>query len=334
MNFLDNLNIKSKLILLLLLPILGFLILSSTQSYNEYKRYATMQKIEYIVVLATKISALVHETQKERGMTAGYLGSKGVKFKDDLPKQRDVSNIKFGDFRNYMNSLNFSLYPKDFKVKLDEVVKKFNSLNEIRTKVNSQSIEASLAIEYYTSMNSLMLDTVVSIAKLSDDEKITKSLIAYSSFLLAKERAGIERAVGANTLSRDSFGSGMREKLNNLISEQNSFLRTFSYYVSRENQEFYKKTLNGKSIDEVERIRNIMLTANEIGGFNINSEYWFDTITSKINLLKKVEDFIRDNLNITNDNLKIAVNVGSKISNLLHETQKERGATAGFIGKE
>lgn len=29
--------------------------------------------------LSTKIGALVHETQKERGMTAGFLGSKGEK---------------------------------------------------------------------------------------------------------------------------------------------------------------------------------------------------------------------------------------------------------------
>ena len=63
--------------------------------------------------------------------------------------------------------------------------------------------------------------------KMSDDASISQELTAYSSFLLAKERTGIERAVGTNTLGRDNFAKGMREKLNNLISAQDSFMKTF-----------------------------------------------------------------------------------------------------------
>ena len=62
-------------------------------------------------------------------------------------------------------------------------------------------------------MNALILDNVNLIAKLSQDAQISREILAYANFLLSKERAGIERAVGSNTLGRGGFGKGMRTKL-------------------------------------------------------------------------------------------------------------------------
>lgn len=334
MNFLNNLSIKAKLVLLLFFPIAGLVFLSSSQGIEAFKRLNTMNKIESVAILATKISALVHETQKERGMTAGYIGSNGNKFSVKLPLQQKNSDKRFKELVIYMHEVDFKLYPKEFKTKMDEVIKRFKGLDTIRPDVDIFNISAKKAIGYYTGMNGLMLDNVVAIAKISNDALITQELTAYSSFLLSKERAGIERAVGTNTLGQDRFGEGMREKLNTLISAQNSFMKTFLYYATPQAQTFYRKTLVGEDIDEVNRIRKVMLNAQEVGGFGVNPEYWFDTITKKINLLKKVENYIRDNIRVKDLELKIAVNVASNISSLLHETQKERGATAGFIGSD
>ena len=332
MNFLNNFGIKYKLMLLVFIPLVWLIYFAGMHTYDAYNKSSQMDKIEKVAVLATKISTLVHETQKERGMTAGFIGSKGKKFADKLPTQRELANTKFNDFSDYINNMEFSSYPKSFKINIQNAINKFQGLKDIRVKVDKSDIKASKAIGYYTKMNGLFLDEVVVIAKLSDDAKITQEITAYSSFLLSKERAGIERAVGTNTLGRDSFGPGMRIKLNDLISSQASYMKTFLYYASQNNKTFYKDTLKGKSIDEVNRIRDIMVKAYEIGGFGVNAEYWFDTITKKINLLKKVENHIRDNLRIKNEKLKNATKIASSISNLLHATQKERGATAGFIG--
>ncbi|MCK5110789.1 MAG: nitrate- and nitrite sensing domain-containing protein [Arcobacteraceae bacterium] len=332
MNFLNKFSIKYKLMLLVFIPLVWLAYFSAMHTYDAYKKSSQMNKIEKVAILATKISALVHETQKERGMTAGFIGSKGKKFAEKLPKQRELANSKFNDLKNYVNAIEFSSYPQSFKANIQKAINKFQGLKNIRPKVDKLNIKAAKAIGYYTKMNELFLDEVVVIAKLSDDAKITQEITAYSSFLLSKERAGIERAVGTNTLGRDSFGPGMRIKLNDLISSQASYMKTFLYYASSNSKSFYQDTLQGKSIDEVNRIRDIMSNAHEIGGFGVNAEYWFDTITKKINLLKKVENHIRDNLRINNEKLKNATAIASSISNLLHETQKERGATAGFIG--
>ncbi|MEA3553261.1 MAG: nitrate- and nitrite sensing domain-containing protein [Campylobacterota bacterium] len=334
MKFLDNLTLKSKMLLLLSFPVIGLIFFSAMQGVQSYQRYSQMDKIETLSTLATKISSFVHETQKERGMTAGFIGSGGKKFADTLPKQRELSNKAFNNMNNLIVSINFNDFPKEFNNNILKATDMFKNINNIRDRVNSSSIKAGEAIGYYTKMNGMFLDEVVSIAKLSNDATITQELTAYSSFLLAKERAGIERAVGANTLGGDKFGVGMREKLNELISAQNSYLKTFKYYSTTDNNKYYEKTLQGDSVNEVNRIREIMLTATDIGGFGIDSEYWFDTITQKIGKLKTIENYLRDNLRLTNTKVKDSVLIASNISNLLHETQKERGATAGFIGSK
>ena len=254
-----NLTISKKLMFLLSIPIVGMIILSGILGLESYKKDSNLSKIEDIIILSTKISALVHETQKERGMTAGFIGSKGVKFKDKLPSQRQLANKRFEQFEEAVKQIDFADYPVILEQKITAATRRFKQLSPIRQDVDRQTIKAAKAIGYYTKMNAIFLDTVVAIARLSDDVTITQHVTAYSSFLLSKERAGIERAVGSNTLSQDFFGSGMRTKFNNLISAQNSYMQTFLHYASQESIDYYKNTLSGKDIQEVERIRQTLL---------------------------------------------------------------------------
>jgi methyl-accepting chemotaxis protein len=299
---------------------------------DNYKNLNEINKIKEVALVATKISALVHETQKERGMSAGYLGSKGKKFTTELPKQRELANKKSNDLKIVVSKLNKSLYSSEFNNSLKSAIEMFDNIKNIRDRVTSLNIPTKDAIGYYTKMNSKFLNTISVIAKLSNNASIAKELSAYSNYLLSKERAGIERAVGSNTFARDSFGNGMRTKLNNLIAEQNSYMDSFLKLATTEAKEFFKNTLNGKDVDEVNRMRKVMLDAKEVGGFGVEGTYWFDTITKKINLLKQTEDYITSKLSTNDKKLQKAIEISKYISALVHETQKERGNTAGYFG--
>jgi len=68
--------------------------LSSTYTYDAYKNNKNMEEIELIAELSTLISSLVHETQKERGLSAGLIGNKGSKFKNELTTQKKLTDKK------------------------------------------------------------------------------------------------------------------------------------------------------------------------------------------------------------------------------------------------
>jgi len=222
-----------------------------------------MGKIRTLVEFSIEISHLVHETQKERGFTAGYLGSKGKQFKNKLLLQRDLSNKEYLEFKKYTQTIDFSIYPEEFSVNINQSIAKFEELNTIRRLIIAREISTSDAIRFYTQMNASILENVVLISKLSNEAKLSREIISFSNFLFSKERAGIERAIGASTLSRDSFEKGMHRKFNELINAQNIYTKIFVEYSSADVIDFYNKTMQGKEIDAVNKIRKVLINSEE-----------------------------------------------------------------------
>ncbi len=79
---------------LLALPMLGFIWLSVSSILQSANIKSEMSAIASLTQLSVIYSELVHEVQKERGMTAGYIGSKGTKFADKLKGQRKNTDAK------------------------------------------------------------------------------------------------------------------------------------------------------------------------------------------------------------------------------------------------
>ena len=250
-----NLSIKGKLIILVAISVSSILFMSVKDVYSDYKNLTSFKTLEKGIVLSTKISALVHETQKERGYSAGYFGSKGKKFKKELIEQRKMTDQKIKELKRYYQQFNLEKISKSAFKALASALNDLQKLNSIREKIDSMSIEMGEAISYYTKMNSKFLNTVIEISKISKSPLITQELIAYSNFLLAKERAGIERAVGTNTLARGNFAPGMELKLSNLISAQNTFINNFLRYATDDAKQYFSKIMNNPDVKEVERIR-------------------------------------------------------------------------------
>ena len=327
-------SIKLKLILQTVVPIIAIVILASSILISKYTDVYDLENIQKTSKILNVISLLLHETQKERGMSAGYLGSNGKNFKDKLSPQRKLTDEKIIELKKLLTEIDVSKIDDDVNDALNNALSMLSEINTIRPRITEQSIKTPDAIAYYTNMNAKFLNTVVKISNFSSSPEMTKQIIAYYSFLMAKERAGIERAVGTNISATDYFKNGSKEKFNALIAAQDSFIYSFKEYSSTEAKEFYKKMLNNPSVEKVNKMRKIIKTANEIGGFGVNPIYWFDTISKKLVLLKKTENHIIKKLKITTPKIKKSVKLAVSISNLVHETQKERGATAGYVGSK
>jgi methyl-accepting chemotaxis protein len=314
---LSKLSIKQKLILIMLIPLTVVILLAAKLAVDSFSTSKNLHALDNVVVLSTKIGALVHETQKERGMTAGFLGSSGEKFKTELPIQRENVDVKLNELESFLNTFNKNDYSSEFLENLNSGLKKVENLSDTRNGVDSLTLNAALAIGYYTDLNKLLLNVIGTITKLSNSATVSQQLVSYMNFLLSKERAGIERAVGTNTFAKDSFGAGMKAKFYTLIAEQNAYMDSFLKVSDLKTVEFYETNLKADSIAEVERIRNIALYGGIETNFGIDANHWFKEITEKINLLKKVEDYISQSLLITIENETNSANQNMIVFGLL-----------------
>ena len=288
---LKRLSIESKLKVLALFPLIFIIGLSFYMIFDSYKKNQKFENVEYLVILDTKISLLVHETQKERGASAGYLGNKSDEFKNILLNQRKLTNGKIDEFKNFLN--NSAIYSAQGKINMQNALSELEKIQEIRNGVDSLKLPSGKAIAYYSNLNSFLIDFVANSSYMAEDEKIINSVTAYYNFLMAKERAGIERAVGSNTFANKTFGEGVFPKFLKLINEQNIFMQNFNTY-GFDYEAFVKEKMQNPSVNEVQRMRDILLSYGENKNivFDIEATYWFKTITQKINVLKEIDDYI------------------------------------------
>ncbi|WP_198304761.1 methyl-accepting chemotaxis protein [Arcobacter vandammei] len=293
---LSKLSIKQKLILIMMIPLTVVILLAAKLSLDSYLSSKNLKDLDSVVVLSTKVGALVHETQKERGMTAGFIGSKGERFKVELPAQRLLVDDRIKDLNNFLTTFEKDHYRSDFISNLENSLKNLDKLEDIRKNVNSFSIKAPVAIDYYTITNAYLLNILSSVVKISNSANISKELISYMSILLAKEQTGIERAVGTNTFAQNRFTEGLKAKFYTVVAEQNVYTNQFFKVSTKESTEFYDNNVVGKSVEAVEDMRKIALYQNLEENFNVDSTVWFKEITLKIDLLKKVEDFVSSHL--------------------------------------
>ena len=292
---LNNISIKSKMALMVFIPAIVIFTLLSINTVNSYCDVKELEKIEQATILATKISAMVHNTQKERGASAGFVGSKGKKFVDTMPNIRKDTDATRTEMESFYKSMDFSVYPKEMQSQMDDAMHRLSQLSSTRSNISSLSFNVPQTVGYYTPLNGAFLDTVAYIAKMSSEKNMTTSLTAFTNYLYSKERAGIERAVMTGTFAKDSFPTGFYSKFVKLMSQQETYMSRFLFLDSKENTNFYTNTLVGKPVEEVDRMRKVALSRIN-GGFEIDAAYWFTTITAKINLLKQVENHLSEGI--------------------------------------
>ncbi|MEO5337460.1 MAG: nitrate- and nitrite sensing domain-containing protein [Magnetospirillum sp. WYHS-4] len=297
MSFLANLRIGTKVSLALVLPIVGLLVFSGNTVLDKRKIAGEMDLLEDLAGFAPTISGLVHELQKERGTSAGYTGAKGAKFADRLPVQRKLTDEKLAAYDAALGRLDVATFGAGFTGKLDNAKEALAKLSAMRTDITALKLTVPQVAGYYTPTIAKLLSLVEEMAIISSDAQVTKAITAYTSYLQSKEFSGIERASGSGGFSAGKFDGPVHRLYTQVIAKQDVYMAVFNIYATQEQRDFHKNTVAGKEVTEVERLRKIALDSPFAGTTEgIEGPYWFDTITTKINLLKTVEDKIAGDL--------------------------------------
>ena len=263
MKLIADRSIKVKLLLVALFPVLGMLIFSILDITDKNRISREMETLTQVAHVAVLANELVHNLQKERGLSAGYLGSGGKKFSKELVAHWSDSNQKITELNTHLSAFDHTLLLPESQSALNQAMSELARIEQVREAVNSQKISKVEAVTYYTHINESLLWITEDMPKMSSNTQIASASSAYGYFLEAKERAGIERAILSATFAENQFGENMYEKFSNLVSMQDTFLKLFSKYASQENYKFYQETASGRELEEAERMRNIALSAGK-----------------------------------------------------------------------
>ncbi len=293
----QNQTLRQKLIILVLIPLLGVLFFASKLILEKRKLSNEILKIQALAEYSTRSSALVHELQKERGMSAGFLGSQGKEFARELPGQRSLTDQKRSELLNFLKNFEVARFNQAFQQKQANGVNRLRELSAIRQRVDQLQIKLGEALGYYTNTNAVFLSSISESATMSPAPSLSLIITAYSSFLQAKERAGIERAVLSNVFAKQAFVGQNLQRFISLMAQQKVYLQQFKTFASAEQLAFLQKQMRKPVFAQVERMRQIALALSHgEASEKAQATHWFQTITKKINSYKEVEDFLSQSL--------------------------------------
>ncbi|WP_018690591.1 methyl-accepting chemotaxis protein [Algicola sagamiensis] len=292
------------LVVLIFIPCILFTILLGIEVNIARKNFQDSHNVVIYSDLVRLTSKAIHEMQKERGMSAGYLGSKGNKFKSEIIEQRKLTDKKLAELEQFLNR-------DDIEPELIKALKEFLQLlkkrDDIRQRISSLNIQLPEALKYYTSKIKIVLDLNAWIATHSRITLITQEFMTLYSFAYGKEQAGIERAILSNVFASDAFTPQTYKRFVELVTKQNTYF-TSSYAIAPGNiRDYYKAFLHSPEQQAVERFREIAISRQS--GFNQDPMVWFQAATDRINLLEDTKEKIVSKISaqattIENDSLK------------------------------
>lgn len=288
MSFINNLSLRGKLLLIVIPILVGlvyFAYLSASDSYQVSER---MDTLEETVQVSIELGALAHEIQKERGNSSGFLSSKGERFGESLSRQRILTNDVLRRLPGIFEA-NKTTILAPYQEDISTLTAMIEGVPALRSKVDNLELAPNEAIRQYTKINTLALSVVERFGSKIQNVEMFSQLLAYSSFLKSKERAGIERALGTQGFVLQKLPLESFQWYNQLVAEQNTLTGIFLNNSGAEAIAFYQKNFDIPAVKEVDRMR-LLLTANQ--DLAESPEYWFEQITLKINALKSVEDYL------------------------------------------
>ncbi len=156
MSWLKSLPIKYKLLLLIVAPLLAITYFELRDITKTSGRLSELEAVQTLVELTSINSQLAHELQKERGMTAGFIGTSGAKFGDTLVTQRQNVDIQIQRWQGYVAKANLGQFT-DVESRVVAVRAKIEALKSTRIAVQQLSLPLGEALAFFTTTISDLL---------------------------------------------------------------------------------------------------------------------------------------------------------------------------------
>ncbi len=292
---LQSLSIRTKLLLMIIPPIAGLLLYAAFDVTAKIRIGSSMKAAQQHVELAIHASRMIHELQKERGMTAGFIGSRGSRFSGELQSQRGESDKRISEYTSFVsahrNTFDGTLAPL-----FSRVTENLERLPATRSAANALTLTGKESFTYYTGTIEKGLELVGHTATTAQNPRIAREATAYLAFLNAKEQVGRERATLNGVFSANRFDPDSYQRLLAILAAQETYLSLFTTFTTQEMRALYTAKMTGGFSRQVDEMRRGALDKATEGNFGVDPAAWFSAITAKINALKETEDRLADEL--------------------------------------
>ncbi|MBD1586874.1 methyl-accepting chemotaxis protein [Pseudomonas sp. C2L12B] len=273
---LRNAPIRLKLLLMLILPLIGFLTFSSFYVANRYHILLAMNRTVAAGATTQRVCELISALQRERGASGVVLGSAGKSMKDKLEIFRQQSD-------QHLNTLSVNDAP------MAAVMESLEVLPELRNKVDALALGATESGAQYTSIIEGLIRYTYSLEASVDNAEILRALATLNVFVEMKERAGRERFLLALGFTQNRVDASLLTRISKNLGEFSAYFDTFMDTAPEAFQQRIQALTRQPVSNDVTKFQQLLLETPVGEPLGVKPEDWFNVSTQRIDLMSGME---------------------------------------------
>lgn len=242
------------------------------------------------------VGRLVHALQRERGLSNGFIASRGDRFGAQRMEQIALCQQIEQDVRAGFDALATDTRRAGSGARLFSriawVLAGLDALPALRRRVDALELPPAQASAALTKLIAGLLAVVFEAADGATDPEVSRLLVALFNFMQGKEFAGQERALGAAAfaLGRGDGDDARRQQWQHLITSQERCFQVFTDFASPPLLACWHQRQPDALRAELERLRRIGAAPAGQVLDPLLSQPWFDCCTRRIDAMKTVEE--------------------------------------------
>ena len=158
---LNRLSLRAKLALVAIVPIVVMLALGINGAWLKYVDLQKREQAQSLSNLVIALGEVVHELQKERGMSAGFINSKGSKFADNLRTQSKLTDEKASHLFQGIGSIDASFVGPRYIKLLETAREPLAKLGEKREQISRLTLTPAESLSFYSDLIAHLLEVAV-----------------------------------------------------------------------------------------------------------------------------------------------------------------------------
>ena len=279
MSYFKRLKIKSKLLVITIVPMITIVFYSGFTIKNIVIEKENLSITNNRILEMESLSLLIHPLQVERGLSVGSVAKKDSEAKSKLANIRHevdsaVENLKNVYAKNNNNS---------------NLLDVMNELSSKRENINSLTISSGDVGKYFSKIIVSLLDSTTIIPSLTSDITSRNYLQTYTHLATVKESLGQIRANLNGAFTNDKF---VEKTYDSYVASYGAYkvnLNKFKILTSSDLKTYYEKAIEDKSVKTTFDMINVAFDKGSTGGFEIKPLDWFQNVTNTINVYRNVE---------------------------------------------
>src|SRR6266545_309500 len=285
-----NLQIRSKLGAILVLPLVALIVFASLQVGSSISRRAEANRTNLLTGLANRLTALTDSLQQERATSTGYVASGKGRFRPEMKQSRAKADRNAASLRDGLVDLDVSDYSARLRDDIADSSRRLDGLANWRTQLDGADLPTVTRVEsFYGELLTSLLAVIADIGNEPGSRSVKADIAALVEISRAKEAASQSTSLLFAALIKGEFGPGDYPRFATLVGEESSSVARFESIASPAQQIQFDHQVAGASNSSLTEVMRQAALAGPGAPPKLDPQVWLATMSSKVGEYLKVE---------------------------------------------